>query len=203
MRLGAMVPLMERDSIYKETVEALKEAGAHIVEFSPPIDIHLENFITLLNIDMKHDLPTYLEIHSNPNLVSVKSIADIVDFNKSDSLIRIPYGQALFEGIIADSTTTGELDHIKLDLEECGRTFFDTAMDAHDLDAILSINNYHAGYAAVAKYPALTIPMGYKPSGEPISLTFIGEPFSEAHLLRMGKTFENTFPIRKMPKDYQ
>ena len=35
-------------------------------------------------------------------------------------------------------------------------------------------------YAAVAKYPALTVPMGYKTSGEPIGLTFIGKPFTEA-----------------------
>ena len=68
---------------------------------------------------------------------------------------------------------------------------------------MLSINNFHAGYAAVAKYPALTIPMGYKASGEPISLTFIGKQFSEAHLLRIGKSYEDNFHKRVMPKDYQ
>lgn len=71
------------------------------------------------------------------------------------------------------------------------------------MDAILSINNYHAGYAAVAEYPALTIPMGYKPDGEPESLTFIGRPFSEAHLLRIGKAFEDLTQSRKMPESYQ
>ena len=76
-------------------------------------------------------------------------------------------------------------------------------MDKNRLDAILSINNYHAGYAAVAKYPALTVPMGYKPSGEPISLTFIGKQFTEAKLLRIGKAYEEKFPVRIMPTDYR
>lgn len=202
MRLGAMVNLMERDSIYRKTIETLRAQGAQIVEFTPP-EVAMEGFLSILNIDMQNDLSSYLKNYSNPELVKITSIADAVDFNNADSLIRIPYGQALFKGILADSTTEQGLEEIKSNLERNGRTFFDTAMDEHKLDAVLSINNYHAGYAAVAKYPALTLPMGYKPSGEPISLTFIGKPFSEAHLLRMGKAFEDTFPVRKMPKDYQ
>jgi amidase len=202
MRLGAMTTLMERDSIYRETVEELKQAGVEIIEFSPP-EVKMDGFLSILNIDMRNDLPAYLKAYSNPESVTISSIADAVDFNNADSLVRIPYGQALFEGILADSTTAEGLEAIKAKLEYSGRTFFDTALDAHDLDAVLSINNYHAGYAAVAKYPALTVPMGYKASGEPISLTFIGKPFSEAQLLRIGKAFETAFPKRKMPKGYQ
>ena len=95
-----------------------------------------------------------------------------------------------------------ELEEIKLNLEKNGRAFFDSAMDQHKLDAVLSINNYHAGYAAVAKYPALTVPMGYKASGEPVSLTFIGKQFSEANLLRIGSAFEKHSNIRVMPAGY-
>ncbi|WP_249356209.1 amidase family protein [Maribacter sp. ACAM166] len=76
-------------------------------------------------------------------------------------------------------------------------------MDEHKLDAVLSVNNFHAGYAAVAKYPALTVPMGYKESGEPVSLTFIGKQFSEANLLRIGKAFEKESKVRVMPKGYE
>ena len=73
---------------------------------------------------------------------------------------------------------------------------------ANHLDAILSINNYHAGYAAVAKYPALTVPMGYKKSGEPISLTFVAKQFQEAELLQLGLAFEKATKVRKMPQNY-
>ncbi|MGB7392776.1 MAG: amidase family protein, partial [Pricia sp.] len=114
-----------------------------------------------------------------------------------------PYGQAHFEGLLADPTSAEGLMEIKSTLEKNGRIFFDTAMDKHNLDAILSINNYHAGYAAVAKYPALTVPMGYQEDGEPISLTFIAKSFQEDKLLRLGRAFEEATQARKLPKDYQ
>ena len=159
----------------------------------------MEGFLTLLNIDMKHDLPQYLKEFTNDSLVTVASVEDVVAFNKKDTLGRVPYGQALFEGIIADTTSLVELEKIKENLEYNGRRFFNEPLDTHKLDAILSINNYHSGYAAVAKYPALTIPMGYKASGEPISLTFIGKPFNEVNLLQLGYAFEQLIPARKQP----
>lgn len=202
MRLGAISGLMESDSLYRETVEDLKAAGATIIEFTPA-EVVMDGFLSILNLDMKDDLPKYLSTYTNASKVEIKSIADAVRFNNADSLIRIPYGQALFTGILADSTTTDELDAIKTNLEANGRRFFDEAMDKHKLNAVLSINNYHAGYAAVAKYPALTVPMGYKDSGEPISLTFIGKQFSEAELLRIGRAFEEESKVRVMPKGYE
>lgn len=202
MRLGAFSSLMESDSIYSKTIVKLRKAGATIVEFTPP-EVEMKGFLSILNVDMKNDLRVYLKTHSDPEKVAIGSIADAVDFNDADSLIRIPYGQALFEGILKDSTTTEVLDEIKAQLEKNGRSFFDHAMDAYKLDAILSINNFHAGYAAVAKYPALTVPMGYKKTGEPISLTFIGKQFQEAQLLRMGAAFEKQFPQRKIPVGYE
>jgi amidase len=72
-----------------------------------------------------------------------------------------------------------------------------------DLDAILSINNYHSGVSAVAEYPNLTIPMGYKENGEPISLTFIGKPYSEHKLLQVGYAFEQITKARKTPENYK
>lgn len=202
-RLGAIKNLMETDSIYKETVDRLRALGVEIIEFTPP-EVKMEGFLSILNIDMRNDLPKYLEAHvKNRDSVKIGSIADAVTFNASDSLVRIPYGQALFEGILADSTTVEGLEDIKNTLGKNGRIFFDTAMDKYQLDAVLSINNYHAGYAAVAKYPALTVPMGYKPSGEPISLTFIGKPLHELQLLKLGHAFEQATKVRKMPKGYR
>ncbi len=203
MRLGAMKTLMERDSIYKNTIEKLKKLGAEIIEFTPP-KVNMDGFLSILNIDMKNDLPKYLRTQiKDKNAVKIKSVADAVAFNKADSLVRIPYGQARFEGILADSTSAEELEKIISRLEINGRYFFDSALDKHNLDAILSINNYYASYAAVAKYPALTVPMGYKGNGEPISLTFIGKQFKEADLLRLGAAFEKATQARKVPDGYK
>ena len=201
MRLGAIANLMETDSIYKHTVERLRSLGAEVLEFTPPT-VEMDGFLSILNLDMREDLPKYLKEYTDSANIKIKSVADAIRFNNADSLVRIPYGQALFNGIVADSTTSEELVDIKSNLQANGRQFFDAGLEAYGLDAVLSINNYHAGYAAVAKYPALTVPMGYKSSGEPISLTFIGKQFTEAELYRLAAAFEKEFPVRKMPKGY-
>ena len=76
-------------------------------------------------------------------------------------------------------------------------------MVKHRLDAILSINNRNAVYTADAKYPCLTVPMGYKENGEPSGLKFIARPFEEDKLLKMGFAFEQATKMRKFPKDYE
>ncbi len=201
-RFGAFKNLMESDSIYKTTIEKMEDAGATIVAFEPP-QVEMDGFLSILNIDMKNDLPTYIQNHvKDTQAVAVKDVADVVAFNLQDTLVRIPYGQARLDGILADSTTAEGLMEIKKTLQANGRKYFNEALDEHDLDAILSINNYHAGFAAVAKYPALTIPMGYKPSGEPISLTFIAKQFQEAKLYDLGMAYENALKVRKIPSGY-
>ncbi|MDA9584709.1 amidase family protein [Flavobacteriaceae bacterium] len=65
------------------------------------------------------------------------------------------------------------------------------------------LSNYHSAYSAVAEYPNLTIPMGYKESGEPVSLTFIGKSNEEGKLLLLGYTFEQLSNHRKMPEIFK
>jgi amidase len=202
-RLGVFKDLLETDSIYLKTANKLRDLGAEIIEFTAP-EVSMDGFLTLLNIDMKNDLPEYLNAHVlNKEEIPMSSLEEIVEFNLADSLLRIPYGQSIFDGILKDSTSLDELQLIKNRLEENGRIFFNTPMDQHQLDAILSINNYHAGFAAVAKYPALTVPMGYKKTGEPVSLTFISKQFQEPGLLKLGHAFETATKIRKTPEAYE
>jgi amidase len=198
-RLGVLKSLLT-DSIYAKTVEKLKKEGVEIVEITPS-EISFDGFTTFLNIDMKHDLPKYLSEFAAKN-IAVKSVKEVVLFNLKDAVLRAPYGQQLFDGIIKDKTTLKELAVIKKNLSRESKKYLQ-ALKAENLDAILSINNYHSGIAAVAKYPTLTVPMGYKKSGEPISLTFIGTPFSERKLLEIGHAFEQVTNVRKMPKNYQ
>ena len=197
-RLGVIKSLLT-DSIYLATVGKLKRAGAELIEITPP-EVALNGFLTLLNIDMKNDLPKYLAADADKR-IEVTSVKDIVAFNLKDSLLRAPYGQQLFEGIVEDKTTLAALEIIKTNLTNSGRKYFQ-ALKNDDLEAILSINNYHSGFAAVANYPTLTVPMGYKNSGEPISLTFIGMPLSERKLLEIGYAFEQLTKVRKIPKNY-
>ena len=199
VRLGVLKSLLN-DSIYKMNVELLKSKGVTTVELDPENMLY-DGFVTLLNIDMKHDLPKYLSDQAG-EMITQKGVATVIEFNKKDSILRAPYGQQLFEGIVKDETTLEELEAVKAKLNYGGKSYFIGLKD-YKLDAILSINNYHSGVAAVAKYPTLTVPMGYKESGEPISLTFVGRPFSERRLLEIGYAFEQATKVRKLPKNYE
>lgn len=198
-RFGAPKRLLE-DSLYVQAIADLKSKGATIIEIEEE-KIDLPDFLRLLNLDMKVDLPAYLEQYADAS-VSVKSVQDIIDFNKKDSLKIMPYGQKLFEGIVADNATEKEFQKIKTTLKTNGMQYFDIPFDTHNLDGFLSINNYHAGFAAVAEYPALTVPMGYDSDGEPEGLTFIGKPLSEKELLQWGYVYEQTSKRRMAPKSY-
>ncbi|WP_299334231.1 amidase family protein [uncultured Psychroserpens sp.] len=197
-RFGAIKGLME-DQLYVNAIEVLKAQGAEIIEIEAA-DIGLPGFLRLLNLDMKVDLVTYLKNYGNPNL-EYSSIEDIMDFNRKDSLNVMPYGQKLFQGVSDDSATEAEFAKIKSTLKTNGKRFFDEPMTTHNLDGILSINNYHAGFAAVAEYPALTVPMGYAENGAPKGLTFITIG-NERRLLQWAYVYEQASKMRKSPANY-
>lgn len=198
-RFGAFKRLME-DSLYVRAIEDLKLKGAIIVEIEEE-KVDLPDFLRLLNLDMKNDLPVYLSASADKSL-TIKSVQDVIEFNKKDSINTMPYGQKLFEGIVADNATDEEFDAIKNILKTNGKLFFDTPTKAHNLDGFLSINNYHAGFAAVAEYPAITVPMGYNEKGAPRGLTFISEPLSEMELLGWAYDYEQATKKRVAPKNY-
>ncbi len=198
-RIGVMKELLT-DSLYNSAVAQMRSEGAVIVEFEAP-EVQLDNFLTLLNADMKKDLPVYLSNYAG-DAITFKNVEAITKYNMEDSLLRAPYGQVLFEGIVNDTTSAEDLERISADLQEKGRKFFDEPMQKHKLDAVASINNYHAAFAAVAKYPALAVPAGLENTGEPKSITFIAKPFEEDKLLEIGYAFEQQTHLRRAPKNY-
>ncbi len=199
-RLGVIRELLD-DSIYKATVKKLEAQGAILVEYDPP-ESSLEGFLTLLNLEMKEDLPLYLKRYAT-GIGEIKTMEDIMAFNKKDSISRMPYHQGVFDGIMEDTTSSTDFQIIRNRLLENGNTFFQQPMKMHQLDAILSINNYHSAYAAVGLHPCLAIPMGYKESGEPIAITLIASPFMEKDLLHLGYSVERVLDARQFPKEYE
>ncbi|WP_282017806.1 amidase family protein [Salegentibacter mishustinae] len=198
-RFGAFKELME-DSLYNRAVQDLKDLGAEIVEFEAE-EVQMDNFLRLLSLDMKKDLPEYFEKYGGKTGFS--SVEDIVKFNNQDSVARMPYGQSLFTGIIEDSADNATLDSIKSDLSAKGKKYFDAPMREHNLDGILSINNYHAGFAAVAHYPAITVPMGYDQEGAPKGLTFFAKTSQEDKLYQWALAFEQATNRRRSPENYE
>ena len=144
---------------------------------------------------MIRDLPHYFNTAADPALAGM-DVAGAMAFNREDSMLHMPYGQARFEGIVADPITKAGLDSLVAALHAEGRRFFDEPTAQHELDAVLSINNYHAAYAAVAYYPGLTVPMGYTSAGEPRGLTFFAPSHQEEQLLSLASAYETVAPMR-------
>ncbi len=200
VRFGIIKNLLN-DSVYKMNVEKIVSLGGIAIEFEPE-NVNLDGFSTLLSADMKLDLPSYLNKYGSDN-VPFHSVADIEDFNRSDSLLRIPYGQGHFEEIVALKISPEDHLKLKASLHENGVSYFEKPMVKYQLDAILSVSNRSAGFAASARYPCLTVPMGYRKSGEPVGITFIARPFEEEKLLKIGYAFEQATKLRKLPDNYR
>lgn len=191
---------MKSDSSYVRALQQVEELGAEIIEVEE-LSVDRSGFLSLLNLDMRKDLPVYLSVAADTS-VTVTSVADVIEYNYKDSLNRAPYGQRLFKGIVDDKGTEQYLDSIKTAMRSGSRTYFDTPYKEHDLDGFLSINNWHAGFAALAEYPALTVPMGYTEKGVPRGLTFIAKPLQEKLLLAWGYHYEQGSKKRVPPEDY-
>ena len=198
-RFGAPKRLLE-DSLFVNALDVLKKQGAEIIEIDEE-KVGLPNFIRLLNLDMKKDLPAYMESFANSE-IPMRTIEDFMSYNLKDSTVTMPYGQRLFKGIADDTGDAEFLTGIQDTLKTNGKRYFDVPMQTLKLDAFLSINNYHAGFAAVAEYPALTVPMGYTKEGKPMGLTFISVRLREKQLLEWAYVYEQASKARVAPKDY-
>jgi len=96
-----------------------------------------------------------------------------------------------------------ELAEMRATLQSAASAALDQLFIEHELDVLLSINNFNAGIAALANYPALTIPMGYTEDGRPFGLTLIAPTFREQDLIDIGAAFESLSQVRQLPADYQ
>lgn len=199
LKLGVIKRYLN-DSLVQESITRLEEAGIN-VEVIEPEPMNFSGFLELLNGDMKRDLRSYLETYASSEL-SINSVEAIVQFNQTDSLLNIPYGQARLEGIVDQDLSDEELQTVRTQLHEAGKTYFENMFNAHQIDALISMNNYNAGQAAVAKYPAITIPMGLTTAGEPQGLTFIAPPQQEQHLLQIAYLYEQLTHYREPAPNY-
>ncbi len=195
-RIGVFSYLLENKS-YNNLINLLESNGAKVIIMDAP-NPQLNGFLSILNQDIKHDLPVYIKEYAK-EIRNISSLADIIAYNEKDMALRAPYGQALFQSAMSDTTSASELSKIKSDLEHIGKKYFNQLFDEHNLDLVLSINNVHAGVAAVAKYPCLTLPMGYKENGEPNGITLILPSLQERRLLSFGYTLESLLKSRKTP----
>jgi len=199
-RLGILASF-EDDPLYQQAISLLTDNGADAV----PVSLNAPRnprFSELLGREMVRDLAAYLENSASSN-VSISSIADLQAFNIEDLDLRAPYGQGLIDMMAALELSAQELEVLRAELQAGAEQQLQQIFAEGELDVLLSINNRNAGLAALANYPALTIPMGYQDDGRPIGLTLIAPSFQEQELVDVGAAFERLSAARVQPENYQ
>ncbi len=200
LRLGALDQFAE-NSFYTEALRLLSENGASIVDVQTP-EYDRDGFGQLLGVEMIRDLALYLDNHAS-DAVGIDSVHALQAFNLADMDIRAPYGQAEVDRMVALDFSPEEMEALRARLQNGARTAMENLFGGGDLDVLVSLNNRSANFAALANYPALTIPIGYDDNGRPVGITFIAPSFSEQLLIDVGARFESLTNARQIPDNYQ
>ena len=206
------------DALIEEAIRTMKAQGAVIVD---PADIptaaQLDDCeFEILLYEFKAGLNAYLK-SLGPD-TRVKSLAELIAFNKKEAARELPhFGQEIFEMAQKKGplTSTAYLTAMKTCRSRSRALGIDAVMTRHRLDALVAptvspawpidlVNGDHylgssSTPAAVAGYPAVTVPAGFV-NGLPVGLSFFGKAWSEAKLLSLAYAFEQATKHRRPPK---
>lgn len=198
----------------ERAVAAMRDAGAVVVDARIPTqDQWRDDEREVLLSEFKPALEQYLRQRQAP----VQSLRALIDYNRAHAPQVMPlFGQDLFEqadarpGLASPDYISARTRARRL----AGPEGIDAALEAQQLDVLVAPTTGLAwpvdpaqgdrfpgsgyGAAAVAGYPALTVPMGHS-DGLPLGLTFIGPAWSEARLLRIGHAYEQLTRARHPP----
>lgn len=207
LRLGFPTALA-LEPLIVAAVEKLEAAGAIIVpvDFAPP---DLQEEVQFMGAEMVRELAKYLQQYASPQVMIV-TLSDLQAFNLAAPDERAPYGQALvdqmvgFETFFKSDAQAGEGEITRLEQVVVGEVggYLDSLFSLHKLDALVRINNSGASAGAFANYPALTIPAGYRETGQPVGVTFYAPSFQEQRLIDIGVKLEETGALRQIPGGY-
>ncbi len=206
------------DRLFDEALAELKRRGAEILDPAdvPGIaDLGDPEYEVLL-YEFKAGLETYLAT-LGPK-APIRTLADAIAFNERNREREMPFfGQEIF--LKAQEKGPLTTPAYREALEKCRRLARKDGLDAvltgHRLDALvaptgapgwvidpLSGDHYVGGNstpAAVAGYPAISVPMGFV-FGMPVGMTFVGKAWSEPVLVRLAYAFEQATGHRRPPR---
>lgn len=207
------------DVIAEAAIERMRGLGAEIIDNADiPTARQMsesEAEMTVLLYEFKADLNAYLaELLESP----VCTLEEVIAFNKAHAEQELPYsGQEL---LLKAQDTSSLDDPAYLEALATNRRLareegIDAVMDKYRLDALVMpstgpawcidlVNGDHSTggssqAAALAGYPAITVPAGYT-FELPIGITFIGRAYSEPTLIRLAYAFEQGTKARRAPK---
>lgn len=204
------------DSLMKNTVKFIKSQGAEVIEITYPIpgEINAASFQVML-YEFKDGLNKYFA--TLDSTVPVRSLADLIEFNKKDSIELRYFDQQ----ILVMAQSKGGLDSPEYKqflakmLKGMREDGMDKVMNEYKLDAMIAptgapawktdlINGDNflgssSSYAAVSGYPSITVPMGFIDE-LPVGISFFGRAWSEPLLLEIAYAFEQGTKQRRAPK---
>ncbi|MGC5365485.1 amidase [Streptomyces sp. DT24] len=210
-RLPVLGP--EVDAVMTRTARKLRDAGAVVVEVTPPYQDRLAEleFPALLS-EFHRDIDAYLATRQGP-----RNLAELIEFNRTHPGERTCFaGQELFEqSLAAPPTTDPGYRAMRAELRDLSRRSIDETMAAHRLDAIAAPTNPPAWTtdcargdddvipsstpAAVAGYPSLSVPAG-SVEGLPVGLLLMAGDHQDAGLLSLGASVEGRLDAWRAPR---
>ncbi len=205
------------DQLFEQAIDDLKSAGAVIVDdlkWQPPEGFWDASYEVLL-YEFKHDLNQYLA--SRPKHLPSLNLEQLIAFNqqhKSQELLW--FGQEVFIKSQAkgELTDTQYLDALKLIQQATRSGGIDHLLKTHQVDVLMAptgapawridkINGDHfiggsSSLAAIAGYPAITVPMGHI-HGLPVGLSFFAGAYQEPTIIEAAYAYEQQTKHRKAP----
>ena len=206
----------EVDKLLQEAIAVMKAQGAEVIEidFREKVRGISGEEYTVLLYEFKDGLNKYLSKVQVP----VKSLADVIEFNKANESRAMPYfKQDILEAANAKGDLTSkEYQEALKKILSVTRTGIDETLRQYNVQAICGptngpswctdlINGDHfTGYgmyssAAIAGYPHISVPMGLA-QGLPVGLTFLSTAFAEGELIEIGFAYEQASKKRAVPQ---
>jgi amidase len=204
------------DTLVNETVRWLKANGAEVIDIEMPEESKYGNAsFEVMLYEFKDGLHKYFA--SLGDDAPVKNMTELIEFNKKDSVELRYFDQDLLEmankkGDINSPEYKKALEKMHKAIRENG---IDKVMKENKLDAIMAptgspawktdlvLGDHFVGGssspAAVAGYPAITVPMGFI-ENLPTGITFFGKAWSEPVLIEIAYSYEQGTRHRKAPE---
>lgn len=146
-------------------------------------------FFAYLGAGMRFDMmPAITALR--PELASLE---DLIAWNAADPGARIPFGQDLLTTYapLAKGFTLQDHADMTVDMTAATTAALDRAFAAAGgVEVLVGMANLQSPFYATAGYPAITVPIGRKDSGEPVGVTLIGKRGQDARLLAYAYAFE-------------
>ncbi len=173
----------------------LEEQGATLVPLSVRLP-DIDGYFNTLMAGMKHELPEYLASRSG---LPIQTLQQLIDFNELNPGAE-GYGQQMLNDINQLDMTHAQATEMFGVLSASFKAAIDEQMAEHNLDAMFAdADGYSQFSAAVAGYPAITVPSGMNSDELPTSVFFFGQRWSEPQLLALAYSYEQASLERQNP----